>query len=110
MERLEVTADMMVQEIAKLVFFDPRKLFNDDGSMKLISEIDDHSAAALAGFDVCELFDGIGDQKHAYGLLKKVKLADKTRNLELIGRYFKLFSPDREDLEVERITTVIVDL
>ena len=51
-----------------------------------------------------------GNQKHAYGLLKKVKLADKTRNLELLGRYFKLFSPDREDLEVERITTVIVDL
>ena len=108
--KLEVTADMVVQEIAKLAFFDPRKLFNDDGSMKLISEIDDHSAAALAGFDVCELFDGAGDQKHAYGLLKKVKLADKTRNLELLGRYFKLFSPDREDLEVERITTVIVDL
>lgn len=85
MERLEVTSDIVVQEIAKLAFFYPRKLFNDDGSMKLISEIDDNSAAALAGFDVCELFDGTGDQKHAYGLLKKVKLADKTRNLELLG-------------------------
>jgi phage terminase small subunit len=108
--RLEVTADMVVQEIAKLAFFDPRKLFHDDGSMKLISEIDDHSAAALAGFDVCELFDGTGDQKHAYGLLKKVKLADKSRNLEMLGRYFKLFTGDKDDLAVERITTIIVDL
>ncbi len=110
MERLDVTSDMVVQEIAKLAFFDPRKLFNDDGSMKLISEIDDHSAVALAGFDVCELFDGTGDQKHVYGLLKKVKLADKSRDLEVLGRYFKLFSPDKEGLEVERVTTIIVDI
>src|SRR5277367_5973298 len=50
MERLEVNAELVVQEIAKLAFFDPRKLFNGDGSLKLISEIDDHSAASLAGF------------------------------------------------------------
>ena len=110
MGKLEVTSELVVQEIAKLAFFDPRKLFNDDGSMKLISEIDDHSAAALAGFDVCELFDGTGDQKHAYGLLKKVKLADKSRNLEMLGRYFKLFTGDKDDLDVERITTILVDL
>jgi phage terminase small subunit len=110
MEKLEITADRVIQEIGKLAFFDPRKLFNDDGSLKLISEIDANSAVSIAGFDVCELFDGAGDQKHAYGLLKKVKLADKSRNLEMLGRYFKLFSPEREDLEVERITTIIVDL
>jgi phage terminase small subunit len=110
MERLEVTADLVIQEIAKMAFFDPRKLFNADGSLKLITEIDDHSAASIAGLEVCELFEGSGDQKHAYGLLKKVKLADKSRNLEMLGRYFKLFSPDREDLEVDRITTIIVDL
>src|SRR5580700_8477166 len=45
MGRLEVTADLVVQEIAKMAFFDPRKLFNPDGSLKLITEIDDHSAA-----------------------------------------------------------------
>ena len=109
MERLEVTADLVVQEIAKMAFFDPRKLFNGDGSLKLITEIDDQSAASIAGFEVCELFDGTGDQKHAYGLLKKVKLADKSKNLEMLGRYLKLFSADRED-PANAITTIIVDL
>jgi phage terminase small subunit len=78
--------------------------------MKQISEIDDRSRASLAGFDVCELFEGSGDDKHAFGLLKKVKLVDKNRNLEMLGRYFKMFSGDKDDLEVERITTIIVDL
>jgi phage terminase small subunit len=109
MQRLEVTADLVLQEIAKMAFFDARKLFNADGSLKLISEIDDHSAASIAGLEVCELFEGTGDQKHAYGLLKKVKLADKSRNLEMLGRYLKLFSADRED-PANAITTIIVDL
>jgi hypothetical protein len=39
-----------------------------------------------------------------------VKLVDKNRNLEMLGRYFKMFSGDKDDLEVERITTIIVDL
>jgi phage terminase small subunit len=110
MEHLEVTADMVIQEIAKLAFFDPIHLLNSDGSVKQIHEIDARHRVSIAGFEVCELFEGSGDQKHAYGLLKKVKLADKGQNLERLGRYFKLFSPDREDLEVERITTIIVDL
>jgi phage terminase small subunit len=111
MDKLEITADMVLQEIGKLAFFDPGKLFNSDGSMKQISEIDDRSRASLAGFDVCELFEGSGDQKHAYGLLKKVKFVDKTRNLEMLGRYFKMFTGDKDDdLEVERISTIIMDV
>ena len=101
---------MVLQEIGKLALFDPIHLFNADGSLKMISEIDARHRVSLAGVEVCELFDGTGEQKHAYGLLKKVKLADKSRNLEMLGRYFKLFSADREDLEVERITKIIVDL
>jgi hypothetical protein len=81
-----------------------------DGSVRQIHEIDARHRVSIAGFEACELFEGSGDQKHAYGLLKKVKLTDKSRNLEMLGRYFKLFSPDREDLEVDRITTIIVDL
>src|SRR5271157_5246902 len=30
--KLEITADAVLQELAKLAFFDPRKLFNSDGS------------------------------------------------------------------------------
>ena len=44
-----------------MAFFDPCKLFNSDGSLKLITEIDDQSAASIAGFEVCKLFDGTGD-------------------------------------------------
>jgi phage terminase small subunit len=111
MEKLEITADMVLQEIGKLAFFDPIHLFNADGSLKMISEIDACHRVSLTGFEVCELFDGTGEQKHAYGLLKKVKLVDKTRNLDMLGRYFKMFKADGDNPDdAMRITTLVIDL
>jgi phage terminase small subunit len=111
MERLEITADMVLQEIGKLAFFDPIHLLNSDGSVKQIHEIDARHRVSIAGFEVCELFEGSGDQKHAYGLLKKVKLADKSKNLDMLARYFKLYKEDKDDdLEVNKITGIIMDL
>jgi hypothetical protein len=81
------------------------------GPLKIISEIDARHRVSLAGVEVCELFDGTGDQKHVYGLLKKVKLVDKTRNLEMLGRYFKMFKADGDNPDdAMRITTLVIDL
>jgi phage terminase small subunit len=68
--------------------------------MKQIKDIDPATRMALAGLEVTELFEGTGDQKHAYGLLKKVKLADKGQNLERLGRHLKLFT---DKLEVDAV-------
>ena len=94
--RLEITADRVLQELAKLAFYDPGALLESDGSMKQIADIDDVTRMAVAGLEVTELFEGTGDQKHAYGLCKKIKLADKGQNLERLGKHFKLFTDKTE--------------
>jgi phage terminase small subunit len=91
-QKLEITAEKVLQELAKLGFFDPRKLFNADGSPKPLHELDDATASAVAGFDVIELFEGTGDQKKSVGIMKKFRLADKGQNLERLGRHLKLFT------------------
>ena len=96
--KLEISAERVLQELAKLAFYDPASLLESDGSMKQIKDIDDVSRMAVAGLEVTELFEGTGDQKHAYGLCKKIKLADKGQNLERLGRYLKLFT---DKLEVD---------
>jgi phage terminase small subunit len=95
-DKLEITADRVLKEIARLAFMDPLKFFKDDGSLKRIQDLDDDTAVSLAGMEVTELFEGSGDQKHAYGLLKKIKIADKGQNLERLGRHLKLFSDKTE--------------
>ena len=54
--RLEITADNVLNELAKLAFFDPRKFFKPDGSAIPITELDDDTAMALAGFEMIEHF------------------------------------------------------
>lgn len=90
--KLEITAERVLAELAKLAFFDPRKMFNSDGSPKQILDLDDETAACVAGLEVNELFEGDGDQKHAYGLIKKIKLCDKRAALVDLGKHLELFT------------------
>jgi phage terminase small subunit len=90
--RLEINADRVLKELARLAFLDPRKFFNDDGSPKQINDLEEDTARALAGMEVMELFEGSGEQKHVYGLIRKYKLADKRGSLELLGKHLKLFT------------------
>ena len=69
--------------------FDPAGLFNDDGSVKRIQDMDENTRMAIAGFEVTELPGG-------RGVTKKFKLADKGANLERLGRYHKLFTDKSE--------------
>lgn len=105
--KLEITAEKVLQEIAKMAFLDPRRLFASDGSLVPIHELDDHTAASVAGLEVNELFEGSGEQKHAYGLCKKIKIADKGQNLERLGRHLKLFT---DKVEVDDHLTVVIDV
>lgn len=92
-----ITVERVLSELAKLAFFDPRKLFESDGSPKQLHELDDDTAMAVAGFEFIELFEGTDDQKHAYGLLKKYKLTDKRAALVDIGKHLKMFTEKVEN-------------
>ena len=88
LEKLEITAERVLAEIAKLAFFDARKLYREDGSLIPITELDDNTAAAIAGLDVyVERLQGF-----PIGETRRFKLADKGANLERLGRHLKLFT------------------
>lgn len=90
-KRTEITQDMVLQELAKLGFFDIRKLFDDNGKPLDISMIDDDTAACIAGMDVLDAYDGAGEDKEFIGYIKKYKLSDKLKALELLGRHLGMF-------------------
>lgn len=91
--KLDISAERILQELARLAFLDPRKLFNESGGLRPIHELDEDTARAIAGLDHDQLFEhfGKGQAKHV-GTTSKVKLADKTRALQLLGQYRKLFT------------------
>jgi phage terminase small subunit len=91
-EKLGITAERVLAEIAKLAFLDPRKLFHESGNLKAITELDDDTAASIAGVDFEELYAGRGDDRENIGRVAKIKIADKGINLERLGKHLKLFT------------------
>lgn len=97
-ERVEITADRVLQELAKLVFFDVRTLFREDGTLKPPSELDDIAASAVSSVEVIEEFDGTGRDKVQIGFTKKVKLWDKRASLALMMQHLGMLVIKTEDV------------
>jgi len=90
--RVQLTQDRVLQEVMRLAFFDIRKALHPDGSLKAITELDDDTAAAIAGLDLFEEFAGHGDERMQIGWTKKIKLSDKTANLQLLMRHMGMLN------------------
>ena len=91
-QRTGITQDMVLQEYARIAFFDPRKLLNSDGSPKPINELDDDTAAAIAGLDIEEANEN-------RGVVRKYKIADKKGALDSVARHLGMFN-DKLNLNV----------
>lgn len=94
-KRTEITQDRVLLEIARLALFDPRKLFNADGSPKSIQELDDDTAAAIAGLDVV----ATGNAEMGVGQVMKIKIADKNSALEKLARHLGMYN-DKLDVNL----------
>jgi phage terminase small subunit len=106
LKRHVVTVDRVLQEFARLAFLDIRKAFDADGNLKPIHEMDDDTAAAIAGLEVevkritGEADDDLEGQPHGgalkrqYGAsarLHKIKLTDKKGALDSLARHLGMF-------------------
>lgn len=92
--RIELTAERVMLETARIAFFDPRRLFGPDGEPIPVTGLDDHAAAAVAGLEVLEQYEGSGDERHLVGHLKKYKIADKNAALERAAKLLGMFEKD----------------
>lgn len=94
-KKLHMDADEVLARTAMVARADVRQLFNDDGTLKPISEIDETAAAAIAGIEVLEEFDGKGKDRVKVGETKKVRLRDPMPALRLLAEHKKLVrTPD----------------
>ena len=77
-------------ELSSLSFSDVRKLYSDDGRLKPIKEWPEDVAKMVVGIDVEEAkYDDEGVQ--IKGEIKKVKMVDKLRAIEMIGKNLRMF-------------------
>ena len=86
-KRTEVTQDMVIKELAKIAFLDIRKLYTENGQLKNVADIDSDTAGAISSLETLEEYEGYGDDREKIGDTQKVRLLDKTKALELLGRH-----------------------
>lgn len=86
-ERLDIKADRVLQEIARLAFSDLRKAIQPGGGLLDLDQLDDDTAAAVASVEVIEEKDREGN---TIGFTKKLKLWDKPKAIDLACKHLGL--------------------
>lgn len=94
--RTEITQDRVLLELARIGFFDPRKIFDDAGNPRSINDIDEGTAAAISLMDVETTVSEDGTATYT----KKVRFADKLRALELVGKHLGMFNGTSVQLSI----------
>ncbi len=84
LRRHQTTVDKVIAEYAKIAFLDPKKIFYPDGTLRPLDEMDNDTAAAIAGIDIED--SGV----------KKIKLVDKKGALDSLSKCLAMFTEKRE--------------
>lgn len=110
--RLEATGisqKRVLKEYAKIAFFDIREIFDVDGGLINVKQLDANNAGAIASIKSSEEWgeDEEGNRV-VTGTLKEVKVFDKIRALQDLGKHLGLFEKDNSQKVVEQPKQVIV--
>ena len=106
-KRTEITQDRVLQEYAKIAFFDIRKLVDDNGCVLPIGDLDDNTAGAIAGIEVQQSKESAGDETFSEGVTIKVKISDKRAALDSISKMQGYFEKDNQQ---KRETTQVFNI
>lgn len=82
-----VTPAFVVKELARIAGFDPVNILSADGSIKELALWPDGDTRVIASVDVQE----VKERGQVVGIVKKVRVWDKIKALELLGRHLGMW-------------------
>lgn len=100
--RTGINADRVIRELARLAFIDPTQLIDSDGAVKPDATPDDRAAIACVRVKRSSGKDGESVER-------EVRVADKLKALELLGKHLTLFA-DRLQVDASAIVQIVDDI
>jgi phage terminase small subunit len=97
LKRVDLTAEQVLRELARIGFSDVRSLFDENDNLRPIHSLDDHTAATISRVEQDALYSGVGKNRKQIGHTKKVKLWDKVNALRTLAQHLRLLEPDEQD-------------
>jgi phage terminase small subunit len=89
--KYELTAEAIIKSIAQDLHFDPANLFNADGSVKPVTEMDEDTRMALVSIETMQ----IGDPESP-AIIRKIKWATKHQAREQAMKHLGMFERDNK--------------
>lgn len=102
-ERTEVTQDMVIKELANIALFNIKNIYNDNGTLKAIKDIDEETIRAISSVKVLQKagamkisidMEGKDNEvpiEHIQEQTIEFKTNDKVKALELLGKHLGMF-------------------
>ena len=97
-ERAQLAADDLIRELVPILTFDIRSIFNDNHSLKPISEWPEAAGKAISGLENEELFEGRGEDRQHIGSLRKVKLWPKVEAADKLAKLLGAYKPEKVEV------------
>ena len=117
-QRTEITQDMVIKELANIAFFNIKNIYNGNGTLKAVKDIDEETIRAISSVKVLQKagamkinidMDGKDNEvpiEHIQEQTIEFKTNDKVKALELLGKHLGMFN----DINVNMKNAVQVEL
>lgn len=92
----EFDAARILKEIGRLALVDIGQAFTKEGALKDLADMPEDVRRCISAIEYEDLFEGRGEDRQKVGDLVKVKFWDKTKALEMAGKFLKLFTEKHE--------------
>jgi len=90
-EETKIDAGWVLKRLAVEAEADLADLYDDNGDVKPVKEWPlIWRQGLVAGVEVEALFEGFGEDRQQIGFVKKIKISDRVRRLELIGKHVQV--------------------
>lgn len=89
-ESAQVSAKQVIEELARIAFFDVGLLYNEDGTLKEMAQLDSNITRAI--HSTKQRIEKQGQDKEDWAEIKEIRTHDKLKALELLGKTIALFT------------------
>lgn len=102
-----LSVERTLRELARIAYSDVRKLYDEDGNLIPVQNLDDDVAATVSSIEHVEEFSGKGNERELVGYTKKLKVWDKKGALDMAMKFHGLYEKDNEQLKGDSLPLMV---
>ena len=99
-EKTELNAEYVLRRLHEIESFDSTDMYNEDGTLKNVSEWPERAGMIISGIDVSTVTRSGSTDETCTVMTKKIKIESRTKALELLGKHVNVKAFEKEGMEL----------